>query len=57
MFVAVLISALACASAFTPARVNVRSSSLRMGFENEIGAQPPLGFFDPLGYLKDAGGK
>merc|ERR1711933_503749 len=25
-----------------------------MAFENEIGAQPPLGFFDPLGLLKDA---
>jgi len=29
-------------------------SALRMGFENEIGAQAPLGFFDPLGLLKDA---
>ena len=25
-----------------------------MGFENEIGVQPPLGFWDPLGLLKDA---
>lgn len=25
-----------------------------MGFEKEIGVQPPLGFFDPLGYLNDA---
>ena len=25
-----------------------------MGFESEIGAQPPLGFWDPLGLLKDA---
>jgi len=25
-----------------------------MGFEKEIGAQPPLGFFDPLGYLSGA---
>jgi len=25
-----------------------------MGFENAIGAQPPLGFWDPLGLLKDA---
>jgi hypothetical protein len=25
-----------------------------MSFENEIGAQAPLGFFDPLGLLKDA---
>ena len=25
-----------------------------MGFEKEIGAQPPLGFWDPLGWLQDA---
>merc|ERR1712051_326524 len=25
-----------------------------MGFEDELGAQPPLGFFDPLGMLADA---
>jgi len=25
-----------------------------MGFENAIGAQPPLGLWDPLGLLKDA---
>ena len=25
-----------------------------MAFESEIGAQPPLGFWDPLGLLKDA---
>jgi hypothetical protein len=25
-----------------------------MEFETEIGAQPPLGFWDPLGLLKDA---
>eukprot|EP00597_Dinobryon_sp_UTEXLB2267_P017475 CAMPEP_0201096472 /NCGR_PEP_ID=MMETSP0812-20130820/5436_1 /ASSEMBLY_ACC=CAM_ASM_000668 /TAXON_ID=98059 /ORGANISM="Dinobryon sp., Strain UTEXLB2267" /LENGTH=185 /DNA_ID=CAMNT_0047350763 /DNA_START=134 /DNA_END=691 /DNA_ORIENTATION=- len=30
------------------------SSKLSMSFESAIGAQPPLGFFDPLGLLKDA---
>jgi len=25
-----------------------------MGFEKEIGVQPPLGFWDPLGWLQDA---
>jgi hypothetical protein len=25
-----------------------------MSFKEAIGAQPPLGFFDPLGLLKDA---
>jgi len=44
------------ANAFAPAgRMNVKSSALKMGFEKEIGAQPPLGFWDSLGWLKDAG--
>ncbi|CAM9633474.1 unnamed protein product [Discosporangium mesarthrocarpum] len=30
------------------------SSAMKMSFESEIGAQPPLGFFDPLGLLEDA---
>jgi hypothetical protein len=30
------------------------SSALKMSFESEIGAQPPLGFWDPLGLLTDA---
>eukprot|EP00640_Fibrocapsa_japonica_P007487 CAMPEP_0113940506 /NCGR_PEP_ID=MMETSP1339-20121228/6615_1 /TAXON_ID=94617 /ORGANISM="Fibrocapsa japonica" /LENGTH=192 /DNA_ID=CAMNT_0000944361 /DNA_START=198 /DNA_END=776 /DNA_ORIENTATION=- /assembly_acc=CAM_ASM_000762 len=30
------------------------SSALKMSFESELGAQPPLGFFDPLGLLKEA---
>lgn len=25
-----------------------------IAFENELGVQPPLGFWDPLGYLKNA---
>lgn len=29
-------------------------NTLQMSFENAIGAQPPLGFWDPLGLLKDA---
>lgn len=40
--------------AFIPNGRIIKSSSLKMGFQNEIGAQPPLGFFDPLGWLKDA---
>jgi len=41
------------ASAFNPsARVSKSSSSLKMSaFANELGAQPPLGFWDPLGFL------
>jgi len=46
------------ASAFVPAMpvagVAKASSSLKMTFEGELGAQPPLGFFDPLGMLSNA---
>ena len=31
-----------------------RPSSLKMAFEQEVGAQPPLGFWDPLGLLDNA---
>eukprot|EP00640_Fibrocapsa_japonica_P004164 CAMPEP_0113933908 /NCGR_PEP_ID=MMETSP1339-20121228/1251_1 /TAXON_ID=94617 /ORGANISM="Fibrocapsa japonica" /LENGTH=216 /DNA_ID=CAMNT_0000935463 /DNA_START=91 /DNA_END=741 /DNA_ORIENTATION=- /assembly_acc=CAM_ASM_000762 len=45
------------ASAFVPAAplagVAKSSSALKMSFEGELGAQPPLGFFDPLGLLRD----
>ena len=42
------------ASAFAPARSVARSSALKMNFEDALGAQAPLGFWDPLGLLKDA---
>ena len=42
------------AVAFAPASRMARSSAMKMSFENEIGAQPPLGFWDPLGLLTDA---
>jgi hypothetical protein len=42
------------ASAFAPAGKVATSSGLRMGFEDAIGAQAPLGFWDPLGLLKEA---
>eukprot|EP01036_Dinobryon_divergens_P034536 gene34536-44640_t len=58
MFQQIVIAFLACIAsslAFAPSKVARSSSSiLKMGFENEIGAQPPLGFWDPLGLLKDA---
>lgn len=44
---------LTVATAFSPARKAYQSSCLQ-AFEEEIGAQPPLGFFDPLGLLADA---
>jgi hypothetical protein len=41
------------AAAFAPVKETSSSTALN-SFENEIGAQAPLGFFDPLGLLKDA---
>jgi hypothetical protein len=49
-----LIASFICAAAFSPAGRVSTSSALKMSFENEIGAQPPLGFWDPLGLLADA---
>jgi hypothetical protein len=51
-----LSSLVGSAAAFAPAR-NVVSRSLQtsqMAFEDEIGAQPPIGFWDPLGLLNGA---
>jgi hypothetical protein len=51
----VLLASFLGASAFSPVASRVsRSASLKMAFENEIGVQAPLGFWDPLGLLKDA---
>jgi len=44
---------LTAATAFSPAKKACQSSCLQ-AFEEEIGAQPPLGFFDPLGLLASA---
>eukprot|EP00636_Phaeomonas_parva_P009522 CAMPEP_0118885434 /NCGR_PEP_ID=MMETSP1163-20130328/23913_1 /TAXON_ID=124430 /ORGANISM="Phaeomonas parva, Strain CCMP2877" /LENGTH=208 /DNA_ID=CAMNT_0006823451 /DNA_START=10 /DNA_END=636 /DNA_ORIENTATION=+ len=45
----------ASASAFAPKAVpRAGRQAMRMSFESEIGAQPPLGFWDPLNLLKDA---
>lgn len=41
-------------AAFAPSARRATSSALKMAFENELGAQPPLGFWDPLGLLADA---
>ncbi|CAM9815449.1 unnamed protein product [Heterosigma akashiwo] len=54
---ATLAAALMGASAFVaPNQMGVAksSSSLKMGFESELGAQAPLGFWDPLGLLNEA---
>ena len=50
---AAIASLIAGASAFAPAQQGASSTALK-AFESELGAQPPLGFFDPLGLLEDA---
>mmetsp|Transcript_4847 Transcript_4847/g.8016 ORF Transcript_4847/g.8016 Transcript_4847/m.8016 type:complete len:207 (+) Transcript_4847:95-715(+) len=53
MKIAVLASLIASAAAFAPAKTASQSSSaMSMSFENELGAQAPLGFWDPLGYVQ-----
>merc|ERR1719333_428190 len=49
---ALIASLVASAAAFAPAPAARTSSSLA-AFENELGVQPPLGFWDPLGLLDD----
>jgi len=49
---AVFATLLASAAAFAPASQKASSSALA-AFENELGAQPPLGFYDPLGLVAD----
>ena len=45
---------IATAAAFAPAKDAARTSvATNMAFENELGAQAPLGFFDPLGLVAD----
>ena len=50
---AVIATLIGSAAAFAPAQ-NKASSTALNAFENELGAQPPLGCFDPLGLLDDA---
>jgi hypothetical protein len=54
MKLALLAFLIAGASAFAPSKVAKTSTSLN-AFEDALGAQPPLGFFDPLGLLDQAG--
>jgi hypothetical protein len=52
MKIAVFASLLTSAAAFAPAKQSISTSSLSMSdFEDELGAQAPLGFFDPFGQL------
>ena len=49
---AILTSIVATTTAFALSKQAASSSALK-AFENELGAQPPLGFFDPLGLVAD----
>merc|ERR1719438_518601 len=43
-----------CACAFAPATRNVAyKTKASMSFEDELGAQPPLGYWDPLNFSED----
>lgn len=46
-------SLLVSASAFAPSKSALKTSIVK-AFEEEVGAQPPIGFFDPLNLLADA---
>ena len=52
MKLTVLASVVAAASAFAPTQQASSSTALK-AFEDELGAQPPLGFFDPLNLVAD----
>ena len=47
---AIFASLIATAAAFAPAQQSASTTSLA-AFEDALGAQPPLGFFDPLGLV------
>jgi Chlorophyll A-B binding protein len=53
MKLAVLASLIASAAAFAPSQQGKASTALNMAFENEVGAQVPLGYWDPLGLVAD----
>merc|ERR1719223_1070582 len=53
MKLAIATTLVASAAAFAPSKVAQTSTALN-AFESELGVQPPLGFFDPLGLLNDA---
>ncbi|KAG7347633.1 chlorophyll A-B binding protein [Nitzschia inconspicua] len=53
MKTAILATLIASAAAFAPAKQAATSTSLQASFQDALGAQPPLGFFDPLGLVAD----
>jgi Chlorophyll A-B binding protein len=50
---AIIASLIASAAAFAPAQQKSTSTALNMAFEDALGAQAPLGFWDPLGLVAD----
>ena len=50
---AILASLIATAAAFAPAQQAASTTALN-SFETELGVQPPIGFWDPLGLLNGA---
>ena len=52
MKTAILATLVASAAAFAPAKQAATTTSLS-AFENELGAQEPLGFYDPWGFVAD----
>lgn len=52
---ALLISSAAAFAPAAPPPVIKTSITALNAFESEVGAQPPIGFFDPLGLLDEAG--
>ena len=50
---AALVASFVGVAAFAPAGRMASSNALKMGFENEVGATNPLGFWDPLNLAKD----
>ena len=53
MKTAIIASLIASAAAFAPAQQKSSSTALNMAFEDALGAQAPLGFWDPLGLVAD----
>jgi len=49
----ILATLLSAAAAFAPAKQAAQTTALS-AFENELGAQEPIGFYDPWGFLVDA---
>ncbi len=54
MKIACLLALAGSAAAFAPVAQTTSSTALNADFSKELGVQAPLGFFDPLGMLKDA---